>query len=198
MLAAVWDKVLQQLDNWFDWLWRLLYPWKVLQLSPSLPQRLQLCLWTALPWHVANGWQQDAASPSLSGYSDVWVTQGLTQPLMGTWETGTARDRAPRCHPGCRRLVLNWDLADVARAVPPLRPRGGPIAPRWCPFPAPLQQLQHRLPSPCSTGVSLVHGNVAGLTLQQTEREMRAREGRKGRVPGLLSLLPTCLNLFFV
>lgn len=147
MLATAWDKVLQQLDNWFDWLWRLLYPWKVLWLSPSLPF-LTISSCASEPPYL--GTQQTADKKTwLLLYSRVlWCVgnPGADTLLMWMWDTSTAGDQAPHCHLGCSERRRQCSTA-VAKADPPLWLPGEYIAPRWYPFLAPLLQLWHCLSS---------------------------------------------------
>lgn len=93
MLATIWDNVLRQLDTWFDWLWRLLYPWKEFQFSPSLPHFLQLSLRTTFSWHAAI--RHDSSSA-------LWVFWTVGNPeadavMMWIWEASTATDQVAHC-----------------------------------------------------------------------------------------------------
>lgn len=134
MLATDWDKVLEQLDGWFDWLWRLLYPWKALQLSPSLPHHLQLCHWSApILAHSKQLTRRHGFSFTLRV---LWCVSnpGADTALMWTWEISTTGDQGPPCCPGHGQAgakLLWWspsqDRAPVARAVPLLQPQGEPI-----------------------------------------------------------------------
>lgn len=195
MLAAAWEKVSQELDSWFDLLWRLLYPWKTWQLSPSLPHHLQLCLWTTLPWHAPDSWQKDRSSLLLSGYSDVRVTPGWHGPVADTRDQQTG-DQAPRCHPGCSRLVPDcpgWHSTAAARAVPSFWPQGERVAPH-------LQLLR------CVSGFACLLQAALGFLLSSTvwqhlsfsKQAGDAGQRGKGRQSTCLAFPSPCMLKFIL
>lgn len=167
MLATIWDNVLRQLDTWFDWLWRLLYPWKELQFSPSLPHFLQLCLRTTFSRRAAI--RHDSSSA-------LWVFWTVGNPeadavIMWIWEASTATDQVPTAVLQAPTKPLRWSLVLLLQELSPLLwTQGEPVSSCWYPFPALLLQHYQHSSFPCSAGASVVHSVVITAMLQQASK----------------------------
>lgn len=149
----------------FDWLWRLIYSWEVLQLSLSLPHCLQLCHRTTFSWHAAIRHDSFIYSSGIlncgepkSRYNDnVNVAHPQTR-------LPTAVLQAPT-------KPLRWSLVLLLlqELSPLLQTQGEPVS-CWYLFPALLLQHCQQSSLPHSTGASLVQSTVMTVMLQQASK----------------------------
>ena len=139
----------------------------------------------------------------------LWALWCVGNPGAGTvltcmWETGTAGDQVPNCHPGRSRLVPNGAARDLGTSCCCCKSCPTASAPRRT-----CSSLLVPISSPpAAASASLVlpvqhwgfsHPQQCGSTHATAKKqEMQASEGRQSRVCGLLSLLPACSNCLFV